>query len=31
MLDIVLKLLYFYNKMDHPDPVEVKKLKAREC
>ena len=30
MLDIVLKLLYFYSKMDHPDPVEVKKLKARE-
>ena len=30
MLDIVLKLLNFYSKMDHPDPVEVKKLKARE-
>ena len=30
MLDIGLKLLYFYSKMDHPDPVEVKKLKARE-
>ena len=31
MLDIVLKLLYFYSKMDHPDPAEVKKLKANEC
>ena len=30
MLDIVLKLLYFNSKMDHPDPAEVKKLKARE-
>ena len=30
MLDMVLKLLNFYSKMDHPDPVEVKKLKARE-
>ena len=30
MLDIVLKLLYFYSKMDHPNPVEAKKLKARE-
>ena len=26
MLDIVLKLPYFYSKMDHPDPVEVKRL-----
>ena len=26
MLDIVLKLLYFYSKMDHPDPAEVKRL-----
>ena len=30
MLDSVLKLLYFYSKMDHPDPVEVKRLNARE-
>ena len=30
MLDIVLKLLNFYSKMDHPDTAEAKKLKARE-
>ena len=30
MLDIVLKLLYFYRKIYHSDPAEVKKLKARD-
>ena len=30
MFEMFFKLLYFYSKMDHPDPVEVKKLKARE-